>query len=87
MRHARTDYDRIQDPAGIIPEDEPVFLIRGQDKTAADTVRFWAAEAKRAGAGQTIIDLALEQADRMEEWAKHKVPDLPADGTEQSSAD
>ena len=29
MKHARDDYNRIQDPAGKIPEDEPVFLLRG----------------------------------------------------------
>lgn len=31
MRHAREDYNRIQDPAGKIHEDEPVFLMRAQD--------------------------------------------------------
>lgn len=39
MKHARPDYDRIQDPAGIIPEDEPVFLLRGQDRYAAPQLR------------------------------------------------
>ena len=34
MKHARDDYNRIQDPAGLIPADEPVFLLRGQDKLA-----------------------------------------------------
>ena len=31
MIHARADYDRIQDPEGKIGDDEPVFLLRGQD--------------------------------------------------------
>lgn len=31
MKHARSDYDRIQDPEGLIPENEPVFLLRGKD--------------------------------------------------------
>lgn len=32
MKHGRPDYDeRIQDSMGLIPEDEPVFLIRDQD--------------------------------------------------------
>jgi hypothetical protein len=32
MFHARQDYNsRIQDSANIIPADEPVFLLRGQD--------------------------------------------------------
>ncbi len=35
MLHARKDYNRrIQDSEGVIPGDEPVLLIRGQDKHA-----------------------------------------------------
>ena len=37
MKHARSDYDRIQDPDGKIPANEPVFLIRGQDVCAYAT--------------------------------------------------
>lgn len=53
MRHARKDYDRIQDPAltdpslalGSTPiaEDEPVFLLRASDDLAPEVVREWAA--------------------------------------------
>lgn len=42
MKHARPDYNRIQDPAGLIPEDEPVFLLRGQDVLAPSLVKDWA---------------------------------------------
>jgi len=42
MKHARQDYNRIQDSEGLIPEDEPVFLLRGQDTVAPGVVRFWA---------------------------------------------
>ena len=42
MKHARKDYDRIQDPENKIPDDEPVFLIRGQDTTAPAVLRYWA---------------------------------------------
>jgi hypothetical protein len=31
MKHARPDYDHIQDPTGKIPADEPVMMFRGQD--------------------------------------------------------
>jgi len=80
VKHARDDYDRIQDPAGLIPEEEPVFLIRGQDACAPATLRFWAREAMMKGADRAIIDLVREHADAMEQWqAEHggKVPDLP----------
>lgn len=60
----------------IIPADEPVFLLRGQDKTAAQVVRVWADLAKDSGAAQDIIDAATRQADLMDAWPKKKVPDM-----------
>lgn len=80
MKHAREDYNRIQDPAGLIPEDEPVFLIRGQDISAPYAVRAWASYAKLYGAEQEIVDAAAAQARNMEIWQqKHvrKIPDMP----------
>lgn len=79
MRHARPDYERFQDPAGIIPEDEPVFLVRGQDKAAPATLRAWAEEAGRLGANIDIIALVRQHVDAMEAWQRDqaaKVPDL-----------
>ena len=32
MIHAREDYQVIQDPRGLILEDEPVFLLEGSDR-------------------------------------------------------
>jgi hypothetical protein len=78
MKHARADYDRIQDPAGLIPDDEPVFLIRGCDAVAVETVRFWATVAAAMGAAPEIVEAARKQADLMEAWPVHKVPDMPA---------
>jgi hypothetical protein len=85
MRHARDDYQRIQDPAGLIPEDEPVFLIRGQDELAADVLEFYAEQAAKRGVDAGLIRRTLEQAKRMRVWPKHKKPDLaraPDGGTE-----
>jgi hypothetical protein len=79
VKHARTDYDRIQDPAGLIPEDEPVFLLRGQDRAAAAAVRYWAETAGAFGASPEILQAARDQAGRMERWRTHKVPDMPAE--------
>ena len=76
MKHARADYDRIQDPDGLIPDDEPVFLIRGQDVVGAKTVRDWASNNAQVGGDPVLTALALEQANRMDEWPTHK----PADG-------
>ena len=79
MRHARPDYNMIQDPTGKIPQDEPVFVLRGQDLTAPDTLRYWAAHAHRNGAADDIVLLALNQAREMEKWQRliaRKTPDL-----------
>jgi hypothetical protein len=80
MLHAREDYNRIQDPAGLIPEDEPVFLIRGQDVNGPATLLFWARLAEKAGADPEIVRRAREHADRMGFWQDtrnaSKVPDL-----------
>lgn len=74
MKHARPDYNRIQDPAGLIPDDEPVFLLRGQDATAPDVVRNWAyMQAK----GSEIRRMALEHANAMDCWPVKKTADLP----------
>ena len=79
MKHARADYDRIQDPAGLIPKDEPVFLLRAQDKLAPALVEAWALRASDIGAAKNIVDAAYSQADAMRSWQlKHgsKTPDM-----------
>lgn len=81
MKHARPDYQRIQDPAGIIPEDEPVFLLRGQDVNAPTALREYARLHLKSGGDSAISRATLEQAEAMERWqAEHtrKVADLPA---------
>lgn len=80
MKHARPDYNRIQDPDDKIPEDEPVFLLRAQDVTAPFLVRMWAQQAESFGAKQDIVDAARRQAANMTEWQREhgmKIPDMP----------
>lgn len=84
MKHARPDYQRLQDPENIIPEDEPVFLLRGQDTVAPFIVTAWAMEALEAGAENDIVSAALRQASEMIDWQdKHgkKIPDMPKERT------
>lgn len=77
MLHAREDYQHIQDPKGIIPEDEPVLLLRGQDVFAAPTARYWAEEAELSQkVDPKMIALVRDLADKMDNWPKKKVPDL-----------
>ena len=76
MKHARSDYDRIQDPVGLIPPDEPVFLLRAQDQHAAATVRYYASLVYEAKGDPEIISLSERQADLMDAWPTHKAPDI-----------
>jgi hypothetical protein len=52
----------------IIPDDEPVFLIRGQDKVAPSVLRYWADRAEEEGAEKEIIDTVRRWAVEMEKW-------------------
>lgn len=76
MIHARDDYNRIQDPAGKIPDGEPVFLIRGQDLCGAATVRHWADLNEAAGGDPKATALAREHAAKMTGWPVSKLCDL-----------
>ena len=77
MIHPRKDYEPIQDPRGLIPKDEPVFLLRAQDKLAADTVRHWAYLNNDAGGDMVLSDEARKHADKMDAWPVKKLADLP----------
>ena len=78
MKHAREDYQQIQDPSGKIPEDEPVFLLRAQDRFAPAIVSLWA-NLMFDPNGSVMSDLAATQAARMRQWQRQhgsKTPGL-----------
>jgi hypothetical protein len=62
----------------MVQVNEPLFLIRGQDKIGADVVRYWADLAESRGASADIVAAARTQAARMEAWPIKKTPDLPS---------
>jgi hypothetical protein len=76
MIHARADYNRIQDPSGKIPADEPVFLIRAQDQLACMAVAYYAELCEKAQLPD-VAAKAKEHAARMAAWPNKKIPDLP----------
>ncbi len=79
MIHARDDYNRIQDPAGKIGEDEPVFLMRAQDDLFLPALRFYQSSAAIEGL-HDIADRIQEHLRLAGEWRKThptKLPDLP----------
>lgn len=80
MKHAREDYNRIQDPDRKIPDDEPVFLLRASDMCAPAAIRHWAYNSMANNASKALVDAALAHADAMEEWQRthgRKVADAP----------
>lgn len=82
MRHARSDYDSIQDASGRIPSDEPVFLLRASDMLAPMVVDAWANMATLKNVDPMMISAAGKQAQIMRKWQiSHgsKVPDAPSD--------
>lgn len=91
MKHARPDYDRIQDPAVEDPSllgngcrpiaaDEPVFLLRARDVLAPQVVEMWANLLYSSNGDPRAIKAARDQAAAMRDWQKangRHLPDLP----------
>lgn len=78
MIHARPDYSRFQDPHNKIPMDEPVFLLRGQDRFAPELLLRWAAKLRLAGGQPRLAELVEGHAQKMLDWQKTfiKTPDM-----------
>lgn len=87
MLHPRKDYEHIQDPSGKIPANEPVFLLRAQDKVAARTVRAWADYNVDAGGDPALSKTAREYADKMDAWPVKKLADLPTEQPAEQAAE
>ena len=59
-----------------VAEDEPIFILRAQDRLAPNLVRDWADEAEAAGhCPPEKIAEARALAAEMERWAFRKFPD------------
>lgn len=71
MKHGRADYDeRIQDSAGKIPEDEPVFLLRGQDPVAWRGLEMFIQYSSQQGVAIEMLESMHQQVNRMREWSR-----------------
>lgn len=55
--------------------NEPIFVLRAQDKLAPMLVRLWAQAAEIAGCPSHKCDEAMDLADAMEVWPNRKFPD------------
>jgi len=85
MKFTRDDYNRrIVDLDGKIPDNEPVFLLRAQDKFSSVTLKkycdFLEVEGKATN-NQALLDMAIElraHAHAMLLWKYSHVPDKPS---------
>ncbi|KKN59793.1 hypothetical protein LCGC14_0538840 [marine sediment metagenome] len=70
MLHARDDYNkRIQDNANRIPDDEPVFLLRGQDAIAPILLDMYVAISEIHPACDPVVIKAVKNhANAMRDW-------------------
>lgn len=57
-----------------VADDEPIFVLRAQDKLAPILVRLWCELADLHGADLPKIQGAMELADKMEAWPTRKFP-------------
>jgi hypothetical protein len=62
--------------ANPIPDDEPVFLLRGQDVTAGYAVQAWIGQNASRDGDPELIRGAKEQLRRMQAWPVKKVADI-----------
>lgn len=67
MVHLYSEEQRIQDPAKVIPDDEPVFLLRASDPGCSDALRCLADIYDAYGS--TSGDDLRGHADAMDVWA------------------
>lgn len=84
MNHGRKSLQHIQDPSGKIPEDEPVFLLRGQDRFAVPMLSYYASLVARETGDQAHINAIYDHAHRIAHWqSEHgsKTPDLSPEDT------
>lgn len=68
----------------IIPDDEPVFLLRAKDVVAPDVVHAWANAAAAVGSDPDLVNRVHEFAEEMRTYARDhykagtwKAPDVP----------
>lgn len=59
----------------MIPEDEPLFLLRGRDPLAAATVRDWVVRGDHRDVPEPKLCDAEEVAVKMAEYQPKKLPD------------
>lgn len=63
--------------SGDLPADEPLFVLRARDCTAAEHVHRWADRAERERVPESKIAEARTLAESMERWPLTQIPGRP----------
>jgi len=58
-----------------VPDAEPLFVLRAQDKVAPGVVKFYASQYLRATGDKEGYESIMVQAVEMEKWPVKKLPD------------
>ena len=86
MRFGREDYNRrIIDTDNKIPEDEPVFFLRGKDALAPALLLEWAKQLRLARGNPSMARNAEEHAQLMIDWQREhgcRTPDMYIESVE-----
>jgi hypothetical protein len=73
---SETKYGKVYTSEKDIPEEEPLFLMRGQDVLAPIAIRFYADLVEAVCPdGEAVAEGIRNQADRMAGWGYRKLPD------------
>lgn len=76
MKHARDDYNRIQDPRGLIPADEPVMLFRAQDQYFISVLLHYRDLVLKDGGDPKIVAAINGHLKLAAAWPHRKAPDM-----------
>lgn len=58
-----------------IPDNEPVFILRGQDALATQVVQYWIILAEKAKVPMSKLTEAREALVDMHNWPSRRLPD------------
>ncbi len=55
-----------------VPDDEPLFLLRGSDRVAPGLMKYYAGASEARGVPPRDVASARETAEQMEAWPKRR---------------
>ncbi len=70
------EVNRVKESFEMIPEKEPVFVIRAADVAAGDVVRKWADVNESRGGDPRLSTAARKHAKLMDQWSVQMKKDI-----------